>query len=696
MRIGSALALSWTCLLAMGVYACGSGGNAGNQNTSQGTGGGAGSGGAGGDDTILEDHGPLVSITVDPPAATVEVVNGVAAPSPFRAMGTFEDGTVQELSAAWSIDRPVLGLMNQQGTFAASGTLGGVGVITARASNDLTATAEVTVRLRILENPANLSPADQQAFDTPDATPSGTLLYPYDKTVFARGLLPPEIMWNGGAAGDRYRVHLRENHVEATIYTIAEPPSAFVLSSAQWSQLTESNVGEDVQVSVTRLSAGQAHAPMTSTWKVAQGSLRGTIYYWAVNTGQLMKITPGALQPSLVFDSGPLDQLGTPAPPDYDGTVPPWSGGSENKRCVACHTVSKDGSTLASLFERKGQTPSPWGAIDLTASSPNVVQMSSYNSSAIYLALTPDGRQLVRNDVSMILRLVDVQSGAEIPSALDTLVGNAADPAFSHDSKLLAFSSNVVGAYPVEFWRADLDVFDFDQATLTLGNRRQLMAGGNEAIAFPSFTPDSQRVIYQKGDYTRAKYGANQVGLNDLYMTDVNGALGELALDAANGVGVLDAKNRKLNYQPTVNPISVGGYTWVVFVSPRDYGNKMASSANPTYENRKQLWVAAIDANPQPGQDPSHPAFWLPGQDLTTINMSGYWALAPCSQEGTGCSQGFECCTGFCQPDDGGNYVCSPNPGACSQIGEACTTAGDCCNATSNCVGGFCALSQPQ
>ena len=70
-----------------------------------------------------------------------------------------------------------------------------------------------------------------------------------------------------------------------------------------------------------------------------------------------------------------------------------------------------------------------------------------------------------------------------------------------------------------------------------------------------------------------------------------------------------------------MNPISVGGYIWVVFVSPRDYGNKMLSASNPTYENRKQLWVAAIDANPQPGKDPSHPAFWLPGQDLTTVNM---------------------------------------------------------------------------
>ena len=40
----------------------------------------------------------------------------------------------------------------------------------------------------------------------------------------------------------------------------------------------------------------------------------------------------------------------------------------------------------------------------------------------------------------------------------------------------------------------------------------------------------------------------------------------------------------------------------------------MLVGQNPT-TRRKQLWVAAIDASPG-ASDPSHPAFWLAGQEL--------------------------------------------------------------------------------
>src|ERR1041385_4262512 len=120
-----------------------------------------------------------------------------------------------------------------------------------------------------------------------------------------------------------------------------------------------------------------------------------------------MKIPPGASAPQLVFDSGPLGELGTPAPANYDGTQPPWSGGSGGKRCVACHTVSKDGSTLAANFERQGRTDSPYGIINLTAPSPSVTQMSSYDTRAVFMTLTPDGKEVVRNDIDFTLRLAD-------------------------------------------------------------------------------------------------------------------------------------------------------------------------------------------------------------------------------------------------------------------------------------------------
>jgi hypothetical protein len=641
------------------------------------------------------DHGEVVSLAVDPPTATIDVTNGTSSPATFTAIATYADQTTGPVEATWAFDKLPLALVDDMGVVTANGDLGGQGTVTASVGT-LSATASVTVKLHFADNAAGLSPADQALFDNPDGDPSGTLLYPYDKTVFARGLLAPLLQWDGGAAGDAYQITLTEPFADATFYVNADPPSRASIPEAVWTALTESNAGGPLALSIKRLSGGQAHQAMTESWTIAQGSLRGSIYYWAVNTGQLMKIAPGAASPSVVFDSGPADQLGTPAPANYNGATPPWESGGGNKRCVACHTVSKDGSRIAAVFEKQGSTASPWGTVDLTASPPSVLQITPYDSSAIYLALTPDGSHAVQNDVDLSMGLVDAGTGAPIASALDAIADDVADPAFSPDGKLLAFSSYVDGYYPVEFYRADLDLFDFDAGTSAFTNRRTIAAGGAEAIAFPSFSPDSDWIVYQKGDYSRAKYGTSQVGADDLYLTDVAGQAGQIALAAASGAG-LDAKNQHIAYQPTVNPIAVGGYIWVVFVSPRDYGNSMRSTSNPTYENRKQLWVAAVDVNPQPGQDPSHPAFWLPGQDASTINMSGYWALEACHQEGQSCEQGFECCSGFCQPDSSGNYVCIPPPGGCAHDGEKCDTAADCCDSASHdCIGGYCALASPQ
>ncbi|MFT3774530.1 MAG: hypothetical protein QM820_54935 [Minicystis sp.] len=706
MRRRFVLVGSLSLTLAVAGYACGGGG--GNNNTggtsSSGTGGhnptGGGNGNGAsdaGDEGLFANHGKVVSLAITPGSGTIDVSNGAPAAKQFQAQATYEDSFVNpNADADWSFDRLDLAQVDQNGNVTANGNLGGQGTLTASLGG-VTATATVAVALHVDQNPANLDPAGQAAFNGPDGNPSGTMLYPYDKTVFARGLLAPELMWEGGAAGDVYLVHVSEASFDAKFYITADPPSRFTIPQDIWTQLTQTNGGDDVQVDVQRLSGGQAHQVMHTTWKIAQGSLRGSIYYWAVNTGQLMKIAPGAASPVVVFDSGPADQLGTPTPSGYNGATPPWESGGNNKRCVACHTVSKDGSTIAAVFERKGSTASPWGTIDLTQNPANVVQMTPYLSDTIYLGISPDGAYAVANDVKLKMTLANAKTGAVVPSALDSQPDKMADPAFSPDGKLLAFSSYVTGSYPVEFWRADLDIFDFDPAAPAFANRRTLANGGNLAIAFPSFSPDSKWVFYQKGDYSRARYGAagDLTGHNDLYMVDVAGAVGELHLSAASGA-TLEPRNQQRSYQPTVNPISVGGYTWVVFVSPRDYGNRMQSSTDATIQNRKQLWVAAIDNNPQPGQDPSHPAFWLPGQDLSTINMSGYWALEPCHQTGTSCDQGFECCTGFCQSDGMGSLTCVPPPGGCSKIGDKCATDGDCCGApATKCVGGFCAPGQP-
>lgn len=163
----------------------------------------------------------------------------------------------------------------------------------------------------------------------------------------------------------------------------------------------------------------------------------------------------------------------------------------------------------------------------------------------------------------------------------------------------------------------------------------------------------------------------------------------------------------KLNFEPTMNPVASGGYYWVVFTSRRRYGNVAPGypydgwdgQGTPTWPITKKLWVAAIDANT--GEvDPSHPAFYLPAQELVAGNMRGFWVVDPCRGLGSSCTSGEQCCQGFCRPgDDGGTgLVCSlPPTGSCSQENEACTQTSNCCGATSgySCLNGRCTRPTP-
>ena len=108
----------------------------------------------------------------------------------------------------------------------------------------------------------------------------------------------------------------------------------------------------------------------------------------------------------------------------------------------------------------------------------------------------------------------------------------------------------------------------------------------------------------------------------------------------------------------------------------------------------KKLWVAAIDLNATPGTDPSHPAFYLPAQELLAGNSRGYWVVDPCEPNGDSCITGDECCSGYCQPTSTAASCCGHAASrACSALSNKCTMASDCCGAAQGiqCIDGFCA-----
>ena len=653
--------------------------------------------------------------------AQLQVTDLTAPPTVvLRAQATYVDGTQAPVPASWSIDRIDIATIGAgDGTVTPAGGAYGTATVTASAFG-LTATAPVSVTLLANVVLSGVSNGDQGALAAATkADPAiSNFAYPYDQTVFPVGLLPPEVMWNGGLAGDVYLLHIVAPNYDLSLFTAADPPSRYTVPAALWNALATTAAGGSATVSLRRLSAGTAYVSANETWKIAKANLRGSIYYWSVAEGAIKKLDLTTGTANQVFDAGSALTLDTPAPLDSGApSNPPWEDAlSNHERCVACHTVSKNGLALGAVLSRS-ESSGPFGYVDLSASQ--VKAIGDYGVNGAFEALTPDGKYAVVNDNFMTLALANTSTGELLPSAFDGQQ-NLCDPAFSPDGTKFAIASSCglsdPQAYPVQYSTSNLSLYDVStsadaSASLapTFSNPRTLLRGGDpslgqaDAIAFPSFSPDSQWIFYQRGTSSRAKINFTQPythGQDDLYVTSTSAGSPQIPLDHANGAGVLGADNLHLNYAPTVNPIAEGGYVWIVFTSPRDYGNRTGtgrtagSSAYPsdaTYANNKQLWVAAVDANIQT-TDPSHPAFWLPGQDVDSINMFGYWALAPCESTlvdggAPSCTAGFECCSGFCR----GGVCVEPPTGGCHQVGEVCTTTSDCCGAgTSSCVAGIC------
>ncbi|HRG96145.1 MAG TPA: hypothetical protein PLR99_07855 [Polyangiaceae bacterium] len=727
------------------------------------------------------DPDALGRLVVSPASATVVVtfVDGVAtlnAPVPFTA-----SYSGQPVAATWLFDRGELGTVSSSGTFQANGRNVGEGTVTAR-FGAREGSAKVKVLVKASQNGAPsgvdagggsgglggvggeplgppVSAAVLNKLKTESNAPASPAelgyLYPYDKTVWPRGLLAPLLMWQTTREAAAVYVKLSQgNYSFEGTYSYAGLPVGSAarkrvrLEDIPWKTATGGNQGDDLVVEVKIYSAAEdkVYGPIRETWRVASGVLKGIVYYNSYD--------------SLLTGGGTAANGGViaikPRSPDPVLAIPGAAG-----KCHVCHTVSADGSTL---WAQDGKLVYPGGPDDYRrGASYDLRSPSSYATRTVYdgsvtpaldrrfnwSAPYPDGsfalagsrfarEAYLQSDAALFAR---AGGGVVASTGLTGVVASAVTPTFSPDGRKVAFNFwEGAGAGGVTAGAGrSLAIMDFSCGAAA--GSTACAAGGPRAFAglreiyrdparypsWPSFLPDGKAVVFNNqvlagdcGPGTAGNRTLDRTSLNNCQISTWFGAKAELwaardgatpnarRLDAANGVGFAPTSadhpnDSQLNYQPTVNPVPSGGYYWVVFTSRRLYGNLLTDkpwgASGDGGGPQKKLWVAAIDINAPAGNaDPSHPAFYMPGQELSAGNTRGFWVVDPCKPNGTSCETGDECCNGFCrQAGDAGGLVCGDKPPGttCVEEFEKCSVDADCCDPKQRCILGKCAQDSP-
>jgi len=712
-------------------------------------------------DLQISPRDPVIAITIVD--GKVTQIEGDGDDDGAVAFEASSDG--RPVAAKWSIDRGELGALDvSEGGFAPDGNYSGVGTISALYGGAV-ATTSVTVKLSITQNggtwdPTPIKPgvggiggvggelpggpvdaATRKRLLGPSTKPKSAaefgLLYPYDGTVWPRGIFAPLLQWQTTHTPTQaVYVHLSQENYDFQGFYAGDSAVREHVDQKAWQVATNGNGGDPLHVEVRIADASKAYGPVAQDWTIASGPLKGTVYYnsyattlanaieKAVSPAAILAIKPGRSDPELALP-GAKDE------------------------CIACHTVSDDGSTLFAQTAVKPNVDEyrDGASYDLTRGGE---VLESYTGAAadgttnnrkfLWAGLWKDGSFALQSSQhteqsytpdSQIFRRDN--GNAEVAPGLDGEITQAVTPAFSRDGTRVVFNYWQGTAGPGGGGGKTLDLMDFacgkvkkqvqgapTCSSFEFSNIERIFTSpdANGVPGWPAWLPDSSGVVFQNNfrgpnpfaTWKDAKTQLWFVGLPSngskpkpvpLHALNGDDEDGNSILPVATGVTKHDDDDQ-MNYEPTVNPIVSGGYAWVVFTTRRMYGNIAQGDPYDTSHGvapiPKKLWVAAIDLKWTPGKDPSHPAFYLPGQELAAGNMRGYWVVDACKKDGSSCETGDECCAGYCRPDEDKKLVCGGKPVGCALEYEKCTEAADCCpvpGSDVDCINGFCAASSP-
>jgi hypothetical protein len=534
---------------------------------------------------------------------------------------------------------------------------------------------------------------DGNANDTP------LIVYPLDGSMHPMNLSLMTFQWNqANSSNTLFRIETKVGGATFDFYvTCAAGQCQFPMPESEWLDLGLRFAGQTLTFTLAG-SDGKGGVVATSApikLSFSPSQVNGGLYYWASSLGTIERAT---------FGSSKAVPYLTPG----DKAV-----GLENTKCVACHSVSRDGKTTAYTVTSPphtvggNTTDAPWGvfvaptenlakplANPLNGSTDGMVKQS-FGS---YPALSADGSLLALNlnqNGGVFLEVRDTATGASLDKqgAKAALFGApeamALHPEWSPDGKNLAVTLTTIPTNWACYWDhltcwGTIGIMPWDGTAKKLGAAVPLVksAAGSEGSNhfYPTWSPDGKWIAFVSarpalpGETTpQSSYDAKDSVLR-MIPSDLAGAPyecpGPKCVELTNATRytwatAMMAAGRGSTF-PKFTPFAQGANKDLFFIS---YSSRINYGFTQS-PDLHQLWMAAIDmsvvasgAVDDAGSpaDPSYAPLWVPYQATTEKNVEPYWTeVLSCSIDPKGGCQG---CVGGedCKIDENNDCFCAAN-----------------------------------
>ncbi len=560
-------------------------------------------GGPGGDD----DGTTNATLSIDPPASELVLVNGAPAQVTFTATLKLVDGTTRDVTAntMFSID-------GTYGSFDANKLVIGVAGKTAVLGTyaDKTASAEVIARIMSVRIDPSLPPDTAGLFSgSEDPALAPQVVYPPADAVMPRNLGDFEVHWTDGHANTVFEVSLHTDFTDIRVYVPGGNGVAAAGPSASWTAFLAgewlATVGLEKKVSfrvrgATPARPGSVGAGPPQFVQLSNEDMLGGLYYWAAaSTTDVI----GIFRHDMSKPGQPAEEFLT--------------SNQLNGRCVACHVLSRDGTRMAITYDG-GDDPATMVDVATAAVAPATEKWN-------FGTFTPDNKQFLSvEDGTLVVR--DSKSQAVL--ATMTSFTAVSQPDLSPDGKRLVYVTNPSGFQDWQFITGQIYMRTYDQATMTFGPEQALVNDGNNNF-YPTWSPDGAWILFCQDTSGGTTYD-NPNGA--AWVVKADGSQPPVALVAANeAVGLTNSWPRWAPFPQTLGTASEPMF-WITMASKRDFGVRLRNTglfqrpADGNPAKRSQIWMTPFFPNRAAlGNDPSAQAFRLPFQNLESSNHIAQW-----------------------------------------------------------------------